>query len=263
MPFRRQVLGIAAFVALASPTGSEASAQELAQRIAAVEAGAVVVTYAARPEAQICDRGISLRGSRVMWRGRDRDDFGVRCTSGTVSVRLRLVGGLVRDVDVLELDDVVEPGTEDLGTVRADEAAAYFLSLTRSAGTDDVAEDAVLAAVLADVDAVWRELLEIARDSSIPQDVRGAALFWLGQEAGDAVTTGIAAIAADEREEQDVREAAIFALSQRPGDIGVEPLMELARTAREAETRRAAMFWLAQSEDPRVLAFFEEILLGR
>ena len=99
--------------------------------------------------------------------------------------------------------------------------------------------------------------------AKLRQDVRGAALFWLGQEAGDAVTTGIAAIAADEREEQDVREAAIFALSQRPGDIGVEPLMELARTAREAETRRAAMFWLAQSEDPRVLAFFEEILLGR
>ena len=31
----------------------------------------------------------------------------------------------------------------------------------------------------------------------------------------------------------------------------------------EAETRRAAMFWIAQSDDPRVLAFFEEILLGR
>ena len=46
-------------------------------------------------------------------------------------------------------------------------------------------------------------------------------------------------------------------------DIGVEPLMELARTAREAETRRAAMFWLAQSEDPRVLSIFEEIQLGR
>jgi hypothetical protein len=39
--------------------------------------------------------------------------------------------------------------------------------------------------------------------------------------------------------------------------------MVLARTAREAETRRAAMFWLAQSDDERVVAFFEEVLLGR
>lgn len=29
------------------------------------------------------------------------------------------------------------------------------------------------------------------------------------------------------------------------------------------ETRRSAMFWLAESEDERVYAFFEEILLGR
>jgi HEAT repeat protein len=121
----------------------------------------------------------------------------------------------------------------------------------------------VFAAMIADVDEVWRDLFDIARDPSIQQEVRASSLFWLGQEAGDAVTTGIAAIAADEREEQEVREAAIFALSQRAGDVGVQPLMELARTAREAETRRAAMFWLAQSEDPRVLAFFEEILLGR
>ena len=40
-------------------------------------------------------------------------------------------------------------------------------------------------------------------------------------------------------------------------------LMELARTAREAETRRSSMFWLAQSEDDRVIGFFEEILFAR
>jgi hypothetical protein len=259
MHARSLILGIVTLAGMASG----AVAQEIAQRVRVVETGSVTFTYAARPEARICDRGISIRGSRVMWRGRNRGDFGVRCTSGAVSVELRVAGGLVRDVDVLELDDVVEPETVDLGTVSAEEAVTYFLWLARAAGTDDAAEDAVLAAVLADVDGIWRELLEIARDASIQQDVRGGALFWLGQEAGDAVTSGIAAIAADEREKQAVREAAIFALSQRADAVGAEPLMQLARTAREAETRRAAMFWLAQSEDPRVLAFFEEILLGR
>jgi hypothetical protein len=39
--------------------------------------------------------------------------------------------------------------------------------------------------------------------------------------------------------------------------------MELSRTGDQAATRRAAMFWLAQSGDDRVIAFFEEILLAR
>ncbi len=55
----------------------------------------------------------------------------------------------------------------------------------------------------------------------------------------------------------------MFALSQRPTDEGVPILMDVARTATQAETRRSAMFWLAESEDPRVVAFFEEVLLGR
>ncbi len=73
----------------------------------------------------------------------------------------------------------------------------------------------------------------------------------------------LADVARDEDEEQDIRDAAVFALSQRPSDEGVPVLMELARTANEAKTRTSAMFWLAQSEDGRVLAFFEEILVGR
>ena len=57
--------------------------------------------------------------------------------------------------------------------------------------------------------------------------------------------------------------AAVFALSQRPDDEAVPILMDVARTAADAETRRTAMFWLAQSEDDRVLSFFESILTGR
>jgi hypothetical protein len=36
--------------------------------------------------------------------------------------------------------------------------------------------------------------------------------------------------------------------------------MELARTAREARTRRSAFFWLSQSGDPRVPAFFRDAI---
>jgi len=70
-------------------------------------------------------------------------------------------------------------------------------------------------------------------------------------------------VALDDEEEQEVRDAAVFALSRRPDDEAVPILMEIARTAPQAETRRSAMFWLAESKDDRVYAFFEEILTRR
>ena len=260
---RWRVTMCAACAVLGGAAG-EAAAQALAQRVTAVGTGSVTFSYPARESVEICERGVSIGGRRTIWRGSSRGDLARRCATGNVAVELRIDAGRVSDLDVLDLGEVVDPAASDLGAVSAGDAAGYFLELARSAGASgDAREDAVLAAALADVEDMWRELLAIAHDPSLPQDVRESSLFWLGQEAGDAVTDGIAAVAADEREEQEVREAAIFALSQRPGDVGVEALMEIARTAREAETRRSAMFWLAQSGDARVVAFFEEILLGR
>jgi HEAT repeat protein len=117
--------------------------------------------------------------------------------------------------------------------------------------------------VIADVDEVWRDLVDVARDRTVTAEGRKGALFWLGQEAADAATAGLAQVAGDEDEEQEIREAAVFALSQRPEGEGVPILMDLARTAREPETRRSALFWLAQADDDRVLDFFEQILLRR
>ncbi|MDA0329009.1 MAG: hypothetical protein O2958_08380 [Gemmatimonadetes bacterium] len=67
----------------------------------------------------------------------------------------------------------------------------------------------------------------------------------------------------DPDEDQDIRNAAIFSLSQRPDNEAIPSLMEVARAGNQAETRRTAMFWLAQSDDERVVRFFEDILLGR
>ncbi len=52
----------------------------------------------------------------------------------------------------------------------------------------------------------------------------------------------------------------MFALSQRPRDEGVPVLIRIARSHRDPKIRRRAIFWLGQSEDPRALALFEELL---
>ena len=52
----------------------------------------------------------------------------------------------------------------------------------------------------------------------------------------------------------------MFALSQRSGNEGVPAVIRIARTNPDPELRKSALFWLGQSEDPRALTLFEEIL---
>ena len=161
------------------------------------------------------------------------------------------------------MDYTIQKAVE-LGAVSAEQAVEFLLETARRGGRSGHGqEDALFPAVLADVEEIWRDLMAMAKDRTVDEDVRSSALFWVGQEATSVVTEGLAEVALDEDEDQGVRDAAVFALSQRSPEEGVPILMEVARTAREAETRSSAMFWLAQSEDERVYAFFEEILLGR
>jgi hypothetical protein len=60
----------------------------------------------------------------------------------------------------------------------------------------------------------------------------------------------------------DGGETAVLALSQGRRHKYVEYLTEIARANPHPQLRRQAMFWLAQRDEPEVLDFFEEILLG-
>ena len=58
----------------------------------------------------------------------------------------------------------------------------------------------------------------------------------------------------------DIKKKAVFALSQLPKDQGVPMLIQVAKTNRNPAVRKQAMFWLGQSNDPRALDFFEQVL---
>lgn len=113
----------------------------------------------------------------------------------------------------------------------------------RSQRCIDGAEDAVAPAAFVDGEGIWRELLALATDQGLHFGVRKAALFWVGQQAADAVTDGVRAIAEGD-----------------PQAESVPILMELAKTSDFGDVRRSALFWLAQSDDVRVPGFLAEIL---
>ena len=225
--------------------------------------GTVRFSYDVREGVEICEQGIRIGERHIWWRSRGWDDEPTNCRAGFAEVELRVRGGLVRDVEIVRSLGDRSEGADDLGRVSPEEASQYLLSLARGGATDRGAKEAILPAMLADVDEIWPELVDLASDRGLDDEVRKSALFWLGQEAADAATQGLSDVAFDEDEDQEIRNTAIFALSQRPVEEGLSVLMELARTADQAETRRTAMFWLAQSGDERAIGLFEEILLAR
>lgn len=242
----------------------------LDRRIAAAPDGTVRLSFAARPN--VCGDG---RGSistdcddgncghyTVSVGKRDRDEVQYDCDSGPVRVSLRVSGGRVTRVRTYvggRWRAATADGVTDLGTVGAREAAAYFLALaTKDSGAGG--EHAVFPAILADSVTVWPDLLRVARDAKVSRRARRQAVFWLGQAAGEAATRGLTDLVDDRSTDRDVREQAVFALSQRPKDEGVPALIRIARQNPDRELRKKAIFWLGQSDDPRALALFEELL---
>jgi len=242
----------------------------LERRIATAPDGVVHLSFAARPG--VCGNG---RGSvsmncddgncgnySVNVGNRDWREVEYDCDPGPVRVSLRVSGGKVTSMRTYvggRWRATTADGVTDLGTVGAREAAAYFIALaSKDSGRN--AEHAVFPVILADSFTAWPELLRIAKNTSISRRTRRQAVFWLGQAAGEAATRGLTDLVDDRNGDRDVREQAVFALSQRPKDEGVPALIRIARQNPDPELRKKAIFWLGQSDDPRALALFEELL---
>ena len=238
-------------VTLAGSLPASGSAQSVQQRIAALDSGRVRLSFAARP-------GVCGDGSQNI-NVQDSEDWEVECDRQPVRVTLD-----IRNHQVVALRTFVggrwrnASPAKDLGTVRPQEAAAYFLHLASS--QSDLRGDPVLSAALADSVTLWPSLLDLARSPRLPLERRRSAVFWLGQAAEAAVDGALDSIAGDSGTDQEVRKQAVFALSQRRSEEAIPALIRIARTSRDPELRRTALFWLGQSNDPRAVDLFEEIL---
>jgi len=247
---------------------NSAAAQTLEKRVAAAPDGSVRFSFAAKP-------GVYGNGrNRISWDCRDGDcrhnqtygydgdheDWDAPCDSGPVRVALSKQNGRVSDLRVY-VGGVWRASTTatDLGVIGTKDATTYLLGLA-SRDEPRASEKAIFAAILADSVTIWPDLIKIAKNEDVSRKVRRSAVFWLGQAAGEAATRGLTDLVDDKNADRDVRESAVFALSQRPHDEGVPALIKIAKQNPDPELRRKAIFWLGQSEDPRALSLFEELL---
>ncbi len=135
-----------------------------------------------------------------------------------------------------------------------------LLSRFTAADTPRRVADGALAALSMHAEpSATTTLLGVAKSGGTSH-LRGQALFWVAQRAGERAAPAIAE-AIERDPDTEVKKKAIFALSQLPRDEGVPRLIDVAEHHSNAAVRRQAMFWLGQSRDPRALAFFERILL--
>lgn len=245
--------------------GSSLRAQDLGARINAIRDGAVRFSYAAR--ADVCGDGETMIGWHNTqmqffgsWNSFNSDrDFREMCVHGPLrvtitrregrSVNLRVMAGPIRaDADVVT----------DLGTVPVAAAGRALLAIAKS---DDVksADRAILAMALADTLVIWLDLLALARDADRSRKVRQEARQWLAWLAGDHVL-GPPPESYRKKGGHDEKVQAVFVLSELPRGEGIPDLLRIGRTHKDPDVRRSALFWLGQSNDPRALDLFAELL---
>jgi TolA-binding protein len=102
-----------------------------------------------------------------------------------------------------------------------------------------------------------RWLLGVAGDVNENIELRKKALFWAGQS--DIPGTELFTLY-EKMPSREMKEHLIFVYSQRDERAAVDKLFEIARTETDKELVKKAIFWLSQSDDPRVPAFLERLL---
>jgi hypothetical protein len=138
-------------------------------------------------------------------------------------------------------------------------ASLTFLERLTLASNSDSMRDGAVFAISQHAGPAAVTLLEGLARPPQPPHVRGQAIFWLAQRAGEKAASFIVG-AIENDPDTEVKKKAVFALSQLPRDEGIPKLIEVARQNRNREVQKQAFFWLGQSQDPRALAYIEQVL---
>lgn len=253
-----------ACITLAPPMAVQAT---LASRVTGAPDGVVRVQFDSRPGS--CGDGRTMIGYRTVLFARDYSNVGKwrdqRCVPGPVRVALTVAGGVVTHESTQVGGNW--PGADgrvtDLGVVPAPEASTYFFALVPRLESASTRDRLLLPAVLADGGGVMSPLVTLARDGARNESTRRQALQWiglLGDSSAVPVLVGFATGGpADDERGTGLAGSAVAALGTIEGYAGIPALVQLARSAPMA-TRRNAVFWLGQNDDPRGLRVLHTIV---
>jgi len=102
-------------------------------------------------------------------------------------------------------------------------------------------------------------LMQVAADPKHSVETRRQAIFSAGQ-AGVSTADLIALYG--KVNEREIKEQLIWVLSEKRDEAAFTRLMQIAKSDPDRELRKKAIFWLGQTNDPRVKDFMLEIING-
>lgn len=265
--FRHAALSIGAALVAAGPL----AAQSLASRVNGAPDGRVQFSFPAR--AGVCGNGRTFYSTgpgeytgMVYATGIGDGMRAEACVPGPVRVVIDRADRLPLSIQTyVGPADSTLAGVTDLGTVSAQDAVDYLLSLARTAD-GRAGRDAIGPAMLADNANTASALVAIARNTALPRETRRRALDYMGRST-DAMTTipaaitdPILAIARDENDNQSVRQGALSVLGRLAHGAGIPPLIRLSQDAQNAWLARQSTQTLANSGDPRARQYLRTVV---
>ncbi|MCP4547546.1 MAG: tetratricopeptide repeat protein [bacterium] len=145
-------------------------------------------------------------------------------------------------------DDVREGAVFWLSQVGGDESLDALADIFRSTRDSGLKDKTIFAIGQHDSDRAMKILRDIAADSGESTESRETAIFWLGQQDGDAFDF-LTDLYRD-MEGRAIKEKLIFSIAQNDDRESADWLMSVVRNRREETALRChALFWAAQVGD--------------
>ena len=145
-----------------------------------------------------------------------------------------------------------------LGQSDDPENAAFLRTLFGRVKDEELKERILFSIGQNDEAGSSKFLAEVARNQAESMETRKKAIFWLGQreETTGADLASIYGTFAD----REIKEQLLFVLSQKDEKAATDKLIDIAKREPDKELRKKAIFWLGQSNDPRVAEILTELL---
>ena len=138
---------------------------------------------------------------------------------------------------------------------------AFLRELYGRVGSESLKEKVLFAASESGDPESVEWLFEVAGDGGESIELRKKALFWAGEADTETGTVESRLLGLyDVLPEADLKDQLLFVYSELDTPNAIDKLFEIARDERDPELRKKALFWLGESDDPRVAQFLEELI---
>jgi hypothetical protein len=146
-----------------------------------------------------------------------------------------------------------------LGNSRGAQGVAVLKRMLANDVSPNVREQVVFALSLSKEPEALAIMIDAAKNDRTPR-VRSKALFRLAQKAANKAAEDVIRNATVNDPDRSVKEQAVFALKQLPAGQGIPLLIDVAKNNPDPAIRKKAVFWLGESNDPRALDYFANVL---